>query len=101
MEDGPSKGKASAQLQDWLFSQYKVLNAKGERRDIKSIFADSGLIAPGGTGECAAPKLLQYAYAHGMHPVAMGEFWYGLPKEARSDSRDGSTRHVRGNAGRC
>lgn len=80
MENGPSKGKASAQLQDWLLSQYKVLNAKGESRDIKSIFADSGLIAPGGTGECAAPKLLQYAYAHGMHPVAMGEFWYGLPK---------------------
>lgn len=80
MEDGPSKGKASAQLQDWLLSQYKVLNAKGESRDIKSIFADSGLIAPGGTGECAAPKLLQYAYTHGMHPVAMGEFWYGLPK---------------------
>ena len=80
MEEGPSKGKASAQLQDWLLSQYKVLNAKGESRDIKSIFADSGLIAPGGTGECAAPKLLQYAYAHEMHPVAMGEFWYGLPK---------------------
>lgn len=80
MEDGPAKGKASAQLQDWLFSQYKVLNAKGESRDIKSIFADSGLIAPGGTGECAAPKLLQYAYSHGMHPIAIGEFWYGLPK---------------------
>lgn len=80
MEDGPAKGKASAQLQDWLFAQYKVLNAKGESRDIKSIFADSGLIAPGGTGECAAPKLLQYAYSHGMHPIAIGEFWYGLPK---------------------
>lgn len=80
MEDGPAKGKASAQLQDWLFSQYKVLNAKGESRDIKSIFADIGLIAPGGTGECAAPKLLQYAYSHGMHPIAIGEFWYGLPK---------------------
>ena len=80
MEDGIAKGRASAQLQDWLFSQYKVLNANGECKDIKSIFADAGVVAPGGTGDCAAPKLLQYAYLRGLHPIAMGEFWYGFPK---------------------
>jgi tRNA pseudouridine32 synthase/23S rRNA pseudouridine746 synthase len=32
---------------------------------------------PGGTGDCAAPKLLNYAFSNGLKPIAMGEFWYG------------------------
>ena len=75
--DGIAKGRESARLQDWLFDQYKVLNANGEQLSVKRIFARRGLVPPGGTGDCAAPKLLQYAYLHGMKPLAMGEFWYG------------------------
>ncbi|MBR6269960.1 MAG: RluA family pseudouridine synthase [Bacteroidales bacterium] len=67
----------SIRLQEWLFEQYIVSNARGERLSIKEIFARRGLVPPGGTGDCAAPKLLQYAYSHGMKPLAMGEFWYG------------------------
>ena len=67
----------SVALQEWLFRQYVVLNALGERKTILDIFAERGLIPPGGTGDCAAPKLLQYAYLHGLKPLAMGEFWYG------------------------
>lgn len=77
MPDGIAKGHESARLQDWLFDQYKVLNANGEQLSVKRIFARRGLVPPGGTGDCAAPKLLQYAYLHGMKPLAMGEFWYG------------------------
>ena len=77
MPDGIAKSRASAQLQDWLFGQYKVLNARGECLTIKDIFSLRGLTPPGGTGDCAAPKLLQHAYLHGMKPLAMGEFWYG------------------------
>lgn len=77
MPDGIAKGRESARLQDWLFSRYEVLNAKGEQLSVKRIFARRGLVPPGGTGDCAAPKLLQYAYLHGMKPLAMGEFWYG------------------------
>lgn len=77
MPDGIAKGRESARLQDWLFSRYEVLNARGERLSVKRIFARRGLVPPGGTGDCAAPKLLQYAYLHGMRPLAMGEFWYG------------------------
>lgn len=77
MPDGIAKGRESARLQDWLFDQYKVLNANGEQLSVKQIFARRGLVPPGGTGDCAAPKLLQYAYLHGMKPLAMGEFWYG------------------------
>lgn len=77
MPDGIAKGRESARLQDWLFDQYKVLNANGEQLSVRRIFARRGLVPPGGTGDCAAPKLLQYAYLHGMKPLAMGEFWYG------------------------
>lgn len=77
MPDGIAKSHASARLQDWLFEQYRVLNARGECLSVKEIFARRGMVPPGGTGECAAPKLLQHAYLHGMKPLAMGEFWYG------------------------
>ena len=81
--------KMSAQLQDWLFSQYKVINGKGECLSIKEIFAQRGLVPPGGTGECAGPKLLNHAYANGFRPLAMGEFWYGdsPDKEVREHGR--------------
>lgn len=67
----------SVRLQEWLFGQYIVSNARGEQLSINDIFAMRGLVPPGGTGDCAAPKLLQYAYSHGLKPLAMGEFWYG------------------------
>lgn len=73
-----AKRKAmSIELQDWIFEQYKVSNALGETKSIKEVFAGRGIVPPGGTGDCAAPKLLQYAYCHDMKPLAMGEFWYG------------------------
>lgn len=64
-------------LQRWIFDQYIVYNAKGEKSTITDIFKGKGLNPPGGTGDCAAPKLLNYAYMNGLRPVAMGEFWYG------------------------
>lgn len=68
----------SDQLQKWIFGSYIVHNALGEKKSIWEIFSENGLIPPGGTGECAAPKLLEHAYRNGLRPVAMGEFWYGL-----------------------
>ena len=68
--------RMSDNLQKWIFSRYVVRNGKGEERNILDIFADHGLVPPGGTGDCAAPKLLQYAFTHGLRPLAMGEFWY-------------------------
>ncbi|MCR4823898.1 MAG: RluA family pseudouridine synthase [Bacteroidales bacterium] len=77
LADGPEKKAASAALQNWIFDQYLVSNARGETLSIREVFARRGLVPPGGTGDCAAPKLLQYAYSHALLPVAMGEFWYG------------------------
>ena len=70
-------------LQQWLFSQYRMLNANGEERDLVDIFGETiNAMPPAGSGDCCAPKLLQYAYANGLEPVCMAEFWWGdSPKQ--------------------
>lgn len=73
----------SATLQQQLFKQFRLLNARGEVKDLCSIFAHTvHKIPPAGAGECAAPKLLQYAYSHHYRPVAMAEFWWGNSPKA-------------------
>ena len=68
----------SAALQEWLFTQFKVLDAKGEESSLLDIFASRlGVLPPAGAGECAAPKLLQYAYRNSLTPLAVAEFWVG------------------------
>ncbi len=70
--------RRSASLQEWLFSQFVMLNARGESRTLLQIFAEQrGCIPPAGAGECAAPKLLQYAYKNSLQPICMAEFWLG------------------------
>ncbi|MBR2017878.1 MAG: RNA pseudouridine synthase [Prevotella sp.] len=76
-------------LQRWIFNQFSMLNALGERRTLTEIFAETTMgIPPSGAGECCAPKLLQYAYLHNMRPLCMGEFWWG-------ESPVGEIRHHR------
>lgn len=68
----------SAALQQRLFKQFQMLDACGRKRDLCDIFQDTAQkVPPAGAGECAAPKLLQYAYRNGLQPVAMAEFWWG------------------------
>lgn len=68
----------SDKLQRWLFEQYRMLNARGEERDLIDIFSTTThTVPPAGAGDCCAPKLLQYAYSHGLQPVCMAEFWWG------------------------
>lgn len=77
----------SAALQEEIFRQFSFLNGDGVSKDMLDIFADfykeqslregRAILPPGGAGECAAPKLLQYAFLHGMRPISMGEFWWG------------------------
>lgn len=70
--------RRSAALQEWLFGQFVMLNARGEERTLLDIFKEHrGCIPPAGAGECAAPKLLQYAFAGGLEPICMAEFWVG------------------------
>ena len=76
----------SQELQAWLFHQYRLLNARGEVKDLVDIWQEyynrpkllqKYPLPPGGTGDCCAPKLLQYAYQQGLNPLCMAEFWWG------------------------
>jgi len=68
----------SAKLQREIHQQYHFLNFKGEQRDLISIFEHTQLgQPPAGSGECAAPKLFQFAYQNNYKPIAMAEFWWG------------------------
>lgn len=68
----------SDELQRWLFAAYRMLNAKGEERDLIDIFREyTHAMPPAGAGDCCAPKLLQYAYQHRLRPICMAEFWWG------------------------
>jgi len=71
------KQKSNA-LQHQLFQQYRFLNYNQEEQDLLAIFEKTTLQQPpAAAGDCAAPKLLQYAYLNGYKPLAMAEFWWG------------------------
>ena len=97
----------SDRLQRWLFSQFSLLNARGDCKNLLDIFRDyylrnspartkaanitnvntaeraakeslaASLLPPSGAGECCEPKLLQYAFLHGYKPISMAMFWWG------------------------
>lgn len=70
--------KRSAALQKEIFEHFSFLNNIGEEKSLYDIFSHTiEKIPPGGAGECAAPKLLQYAYQNQLKPIAMAEFWWG------------------------
>jgi len=68
----------SYHLQQKLFDQFKFMNIKGENKSLCDIFEQTAQkTPPAGAGECAAPKLLQYAFNNELQPIAMAEFWWG------------------------
>jgi tRNA pseudouridine32 synthase/23S rRNA pseudouridine746 synthase len=69
-----SRKQKSAALQARLFDEYAFLNKYGTLKSLGSIFKGN---PPAGAGECAAPKLLHYAFQHQLKPIAMAEFWWG------------------------
>lgn len=95
----------SQQLQLWLFNQYRFLNARGERHDLVRVWQDYHCserirrkypLPPGGTGDCCAPKLLQYAYSLHLRPLCMAEFWWGpSPKTERQRVGDDESGMIR------
>ncbi|ABS07210.1 RluA family pseudouridine synthase [Shewanella baltica] len=75
--------RLSAALQQKLFEQYRFLNIKGTEKSLNGIFNGTvELTPPAGSGECAAPKLLHYAFKHGLKPLAIAEFWWGAPPKS-------------------
>ena len=78
--------RQSDSLQHWLFEHFVMLNAKGEKKNLLDIFSEWAertgskcVIPPSGSGECCAPKLLQYAYIKGLKPREIAEFTIQQP----------------------
>ncbi|MBC8475191.1 MAG: pseudouridylate synthase [Bacteroidetes bacterium] len=70
--------RKSVSLQQKIFNCYQFLNKSGEIKSLENIFnAYSGKKPAAGAGECAAPKLLQYAFKNNLKPIAIAEFWWG------------------------
>jgi tRNA pseudouridine32 synthase/23S rRNA pseudouridine746 synthase len=65
-------------LQQTLFSKYAFLNQQKELKSLLDIFNNPAIKPPAGSGECSAPKLLQFAFANDLKPIAMAEFWWGI-----------------------
>lgn len=73
----------SAALQQQLFEQYAFLNKDGQLKSLHAIFSETVFgVPPAAAGECATPKLLQYAFLQGCKPLAMAEFWWGAPPKS-------------------
>lgn len=84
------KEKSDA-LQQWLFRQFLLYNARGEQENLLDVFRAyfsathsrfprkriQEILPPAGSGECCEPKLLQYAFRNGQHPLCMAMFWWG------------------------
>jgi tRNA pseudouridine32 synthase/23S rRNA pseudouridine746 synthase len=68
----------SINLQQEIFNRYSFINQNGDTKNINDIFKQASYKnPPAGAGECAAPKLLQYAFLHQLKPLALAEFWWG------------------------
>ena len=73
-----ARRQKSLQLQQQLFEHYTFLNGLGETKSLLDIFnVSEDNLPPSGAGECAAPKLLHFAFKHGYQPLTMAEFWWG------------------------
>ncbi len=65
-------------LQQTLFSKYAFLNQQKELKNLLAIFDNPAIKPPAGSGECSAPKLLQFAFNNDLKPISMAEFWWGI-----------------------
>lgn len=61
----------------------------GKKRSLKEMCRTSnrGKLPPTGTGDCCAPKLLDYCYSNGLSPVSMCEIYYGNDSEKKKSGQ--------------
>ena len=67
----------SHRIMDDLYNLYHAHNFCGEERLLEEIFHSDQPKMPMGTGDCCAPKLLNYAARQGLTPISMAEFYWG------------------------
>lgn len=73
-----ARKNTSALLQKTLFEKFEFLNQQKETKALIDIFNNPTIKPPAGAGECAAPKLLQFAFKNDLTPLCMAEFWWGI-----------------------
>ena len=73
-----ARKKLSSELSQHLLSTYELRNFRNETKPMRDVFQGDGM--PTGTGDCCAPKLLQFASRHNLKPIGLAEFWIGTPK---------------------
>jgi len=72
------RANKSSSLQKEIFEQYTFLNQAQKTKSLLAIFSQTVFqTPPAGAGECAAPKLLQFAFLNNLQPICMAEFWWG------------------------
>ena len=71
-----------------LHATYLLTNFRGESKSLTDVFLGTSGI-PTGTGDCCAPKLLNYAAKHNLTPLGISEFYIG--KENRSKTKEHGT----------
>ena len=78
-EQTKKRKQKSLALQQRLFENYLFSNISGAHKNVIEIFKNSSQgNPPSAAGECAAPKLLQFALTHDLIPIAIAEFWWGI-----------------------
>ena len=61
-----------------VFDLYNFTRFDGKTISLNEIIKKhGGRRPPTGTGDCCGPKLLSYAFAHGLQPISMDEVYYG------------------------
>ena len=75
--------KLSQDLMKELHALYQVNNFRGEQCSIfDAFYIDKGV--PTGTGDCCAPKLLNYAALNRLRPKSIAEFYYGKTNSSKT-----------------
>jgi hypothetical protein len=85
--------RLSRQLMRDLHGLYRLTNFRGETAGLADVFLGTTGI-PTGTGDCCAPKLLNFAANHQLRPIGLTEFYWGR------ENLSGTRRHGAG-SGPC
>jgi hypothetical protein len=81
--------RQSQELMKELHGLYRLTNFRGETAGLGEVFCGGKTGIPTGTGDCCAPKLLNYAARHQLRPVGLAEFYWG--RENPSGTRQHGT----------
>ncbi|MFA0656388.1 pseudouridine synthase [Vibrio sp. 10N.222.49.C12] len=67
----------SQQLETQRLSHYRFINQAKQSKNLLELLDVKDALE--GSGDCCLPKLLNFAFEHGFKPLALSEFWWGLP----------------------